>query len=115
MKTKGRGMEGVGDHTRRGEGPRGAAPMKWAAASPGLACDGMRRVALEEMSRRRRRLGELTPTQECALESLLVSVADNIAELVSGMAATTPGQEKHEGAACAPTIHELEEAGPTRA
>ena len=58
----------------------------------GLSCDGMRRVALEEMSRRRRRLGELTPTQERALETLLVSVADNIAELVSAMAATTPGQ-----------------------
>lgn len=80
----------------------------------GLTCDGMRRVALEEMSRRRRRLGELTPTQERALETLLVSVADNIAELVSAMAATTPGQEREE-AVCAPTILTLEEVGPARA
>lgn len=80
----------------------------------GLTCDGMRRVALEEMSRRRRRLGELTPAQERALEALLVSVADDIAELLSAMAATTPGQER-EGAACAPTILKLEEVGPARA
>ena len=80
----------------------------------GLTCDGMRRVALEEMSRRRRRLGELTPAQERALESLLVSVADNIAELVSEVVSTTPGQE-HEGAACAPTILKLEEVSPARA
>jgi len=74
----------------------------------------MRGVALEELARRRRRLGELTPAQERALESLLVSVADNIADLVSGMAFTTPWQE-HEGAECAPTILKLEEAGPARA
>ena len=79
-----------------------------------LTCDGMRRVALEEMSRRRRRLGELTPAQERALEWLLVSVADNIAELVAATAATTRGQE-HEEAACAPTTIELEEVGPARA
>ena len=59
----------------------------------GLTCDGMRGVALEELARRRRRLGELTPAQEQALESLLVSVADNIADLVSGVVATMPGRE----------------------
>ena len=53
----------------------------------------MRVVALEELARRRRRLGELTPAQERALESLLVSVADNIADLLSAAVSTTPGQE----------------------
>jgi hypothetical protein len=45
--------------------------------------EGMRGIALGEMARGRRRLGELTPEQERALESLLVSVADNIFCLVS--------------------------------
>jgi hypothetical protein len=45
--------------------------------------EGLRGIALGEMARGRRRLGELTPEQERALESLLVSVADNIYSLVS--------------------------------
>ncbi len=45
--------------------------------------EGLRAVALGEMARGRRRLGELTPEQERALESLLVSVADHIYGLVS--------------------------------
>jgi citrate synthase len=52
-------------------------------AGVSLTGDGMRRVALEEMALRRRRLGELTPAQERALETLLVSVADHIFGLVS--------------------------------
>jgi len=52
-------------------------------AATQFTSDGMRRIALEEMRSRRRRLGELTPAQERALESLLVSVADNISGLVS--------------------------------
>lgn len=63
METTGRELKGAGGHG-----------------------DGMRRVALEEMALRRRRLGELTPAQERALESLLVSVADNISDLVSAAA-----------------------------
>ena len=47
-----------------------------------LTGDGMRRVALAEMALRRRRLGELTPAQERAIESLLVSIADNISGLL---------------------------------
>jgi hypothetical protein len=43
----------------------------------------MRSIALGEMARGRRRLGELTPEQERALEALLVSVADNIYSLVA--------------------------------
>jgi len=52
----------------------------------------MRRVALDELAQRRRRLGELTPAQERALESLMVSVADTISDLVS--AAGTPGRRQ---------------------
>jgi hypothetical protein len=83
-------------------------------ASSGLTCDGMRRVALEEMALRRRRLGHLTPAQESALESLLVSVADNISDLISGVADGTPGQELEE-AASAPAVLRLEEVIPARA
>ncbi len=80
MDTEGRGPEGAGRNTGR------AATAGGGAAPAGLTCDGMRRLALDEMALRRRRLGELTPAQECALESLLVSVADNIADLVSAAA-----------------------------
>ncbi|HWS52916.1 MAG TPA: hypothetical protein VN228_02210 [Pyrinomonadaceae bacterium] len=88
MATNGRGREGAG----RDFGPAAA-----------LTGDGMRRVALEEMALRRRRLGELTPAQERALESLLVSVADNISGLVSAVAAETPRRGRAEEA-CAPAI-----------
>ena len=79
------GAEGSGVSDGRGPGPasevgRGGAPGE-------LTSDGMRRVALGEMAQRRHRLGQLTPEQECALESLLVSVADNISGLVSGVTA----------------------------
>jgi hypothetical protein len=60
--------------------------------------EGMRGLALGEMARGRRRLGDLTPEQERALESLLVSVADNISELVSGVAAGAPRRERVEEA-----------------
>jgi len=114
METAGCGPEGVGDDTGRGEGPGRAAPAGRGGASPGLTCDAIRRVALEEMALRRRRLGELTPAQERALESLLVLVADNISDLVSGLAAMTLEQEPEE-AACAPAILMLEEVSPARA
>lgn len=59
-------------------------------SSPTLG-DGMRALALGEMARRRRRLGSLTPEQERALESLMVSIADNIFSLVSDL--TDSGRE----------------------
>ncbi|MDQ3802600.1 MAG: hypothetical protein M3416_01935 [Acidobacteriota bacterium] len=110
METEGWRAEGAGDQTGRGEGPGEAAG---GGAPSGLTCDGMRRVALEEMALRRRRLGELTPSQERALESLLVSVADNISDLVSAVAARAPGQGRWEGA-CAPSIIRLGALSPAR-
>jgi hypothetical protein len=112
MQIEARGVEGARDHTGRGNGPRRAAARGGAAA--GLTCDGMRRLALEEMALRRRRLGELTPAQERALESLLVSVADNISDLVSGVAAGTTRDERGEEA-CAPTVNMLGTVSPVRA
>ena len=75
-----------------------------------LTCEGLRHVVLEEMARRRRRLGELTPAQERAVESLLVSVADNISGLVS---ATAPPRGREENA-CAPTIIGVGTLSPAR-
>jgi hypothetical protein len=72
----------------------------------------MRRVALGEMALRRRRLGELTPEQERALESLLTAVADNISELVSGVTAGDARRARVEEA-CAPTLVTLEAVCPT--
>lgn len=66
-----------------GRAPKGA-------GGAGLTGDVMRRAALEEMALRRRRLGELTPAQERAVESLLLSVADNISGLVSAATAGAP-------------------------
>lgn len=75
--------------------------------------DGMRRVALEEMARRRRRLGELTPAQERALESLLLAVADNISDLLLEVTSRAPRRERAEEA-CAPTVIRLEAVSPAR-
>jgi hypothetical protein len=85
MDTVGRSLEGVGGDTGRVDGTGRAATA--GRAAPDLTCNGMRRVVLEEMALRRRRLGELTPAQERALETLLVSVADNISALLAGAAA----------------------------
>ena len=64
-------------------------------AAVSLGADEMRGIALGEMARKRRRLGELTPEQERALRSLMVSVADNIFTLVSGVApAEGAGEER---------------------
>jgi hypothetical protein len=80
-----RGTEGVGGSTGRGAG---LAAEVGRGFTPGeLSSDGIRHVALGEMALRRRRLGELTPEQERALESLLLTVADNISDLVSGVTA----------------------------
>jgi hypothetical protein len=82
-----------------GPGARaGRAPQFARDASPlNPVGDGMRRIALEEMARGRRRLGELTPEQERALETLLMSVADNISELVTSVAARTPSRQQVRG------------------
>jgi hypothetical protein len=69
------------------------ASVRAEAASHGLASEGMRRLALGEMARGRRRLGALTPEQERALESLLVSVADNISDLLTVVASVSPRHE----------------------
>lgn len=114
MQIEGRGPEGAEDHAGRGEVPGRAAPAGRCVVSPGLTGDGMRRVALEEMALRRRRLGELTPAQERALESLLVSVADSISDLVSGAAFSASRHERGEEEAFAPTIIRLEAASPAR-
>ena len=84
MDTEGRGLRVAGEQAGRAQAAgRGR-------AQNGIAGDGMRRVALEEMALRRRRLGELTPAQERALEALLLTVADNISGLVSAVAASAP-------------------------
>jgi len=78
------------------------------AAATVLTGEGMRRIALEEMALRRRRLGELTPAQERALESLLLSVADNINGLASLAGAGARGRGRVE-AARAPEAPRVEE------
>jgi hypothetical protein len=83
------------------------------AGGAGLTGEGMRRIALEELALRRRRLGELTTAQERALESLLVSVADNISGLVSAATADTPRRGRGEEA-CAPTVIRVGALSPAR-
>jgi hypothetical protein len=42
-------------------------------------------IARSEMSRRRRRLGNLTPDQEIAVEKLLISTLSRISEIVTAL------------------------------
>lgn len=113
METEAGGREGLGDYAGSGGGRRRGAAAPGGAPT-GLAYDGMRRVALEEMALRRPRLGELTPAQERALELLLVSIADNISVLVSGVTAWAPRRARG-GEACAPPTADLEAVSAARA
>src|SRR5215204_3274301 len=90
MATAGGRPEGAGEHTGRGKWAGQAAAAGRGGVPAGFTCDGMRRIALEEMALRRRRLGELTSAQERVLESLMMSVADNISALVSAVGARVP-------------------------
>jgi len=45
----------------------------------------MQDIARSELARRRRRLGNLTPDQELAVETLLISTIDRISELITAL------------------------------
>jgi hypothetical protein len=45
----------------------------------------MHHIARAEMARRRRRLGNLTPDQEFAVEKLLISTVSRISEIVAAL------------------------------
>ena len=45
----------------------------------------MQDIALSELARRRRRLGNLTSDQESAVETLLISTVSRISEIVAAM------------------------------
>jgi hypothetical protein len=45
----------------------------------------MEEIARSEMAKRRRRLGNLTPDQELAVETLLISAVNRISEMVAAL------------------------------
>jgi len=45
----------------------------------------MQDIARSELARRRRRLGNLTPDQELAVETLFISTIDRISELITAL------------------------------
>ena len=58
------------------------------AARPGGPESELRQmhlIARSEMARRRRRLGNLTPDQEMAVEKLLISTVSRISEIVASL------------------------------
>ena len=52
-------------------------------AKAGSLRDEFSRTARGELSRKRRRLGELTPEQERAVETLLISTTERISDLLA--------------------------------
>lgn len=51
-------------------------------------------IARSEVTRHRRRLGLLTPEQETAVESVLISVADHMFEMVVEGIESCPGADR---------------------